>query len=269
MAIPHTPIDQYQCSSFAAPIPGGRNITHDIYQRGSGAPVILVQELPGIGEETLRLADKLVDAGFEVIVPHLFGPIGKTSTAGNLLRVFCMRKEFSVFAANRSSPVVDWLKALCQQVRESRDVAGVGVIGMCLTGNFAITLIGDNSVLAAVASQPALPLHKQPALHMSQQEVAASRAALEQKGQMLAFRFAGDKLPAAEKFQCIHDSFNADGVERIRLRTLPGDGHSVLSLDFVDEEGHPTRQALAEVIAYFGERLGSDQGVTEAQNSRG
>lgn len=255
MNIPHTPISEFDRSTFSAPLSGGHEVTHDIYVRGAGAPVLLIQELPGIGEETLRLADRLVDAGFEVVMPHLFGPIGKTSMGGNLLRVFCMRKEFSLFSANKSSPIVDWLKALCNEVRESRGAAGVGVIGMCLTGNFAISLIGDDSVLAAVASQPAMPLHKQDALHMSEGEIALSRQALDRKSPMLGFRFSDDKACSAKKFECIHETFNGEGKERIKLHTLPGKGHSVLTLDFVDEEGHPTYQALDSVIGYFSEHL--------------
>ena len=59
---------------------------------------MIIQELPGIGPETLRLADEFVAAGFTVVLPHLFGPLGKTDLAGNMLRVLCMRREFRLFA---------------------------------------------------------------------------------------------------------------------------------------------------------------------------
>ena len=173
----------------------------------------------------------------------------------NLVRVLCMRREFALFSANKSSPIVDWLKALCNEVRHSRDAPGVGVIGMCLTGNFAISLIGDDSVLAAVASQPAMPMHKQDALHMSTAEIAASREALDKKGPMLGFRFRDDAVCSAKRFKCIHDALNSNGAERIRLETLPGKGHSVLTLDFVDEAGHPTYKALESVLQYFSRQL--------------
>ena len=166
-----------------------------------------------------------------------------------------MRREFALFSSNKSSQIVDWLKALCNDVRDSRQAAGVGVIGMCLTGNFAISLIGDDSVLAAVAAQPAMPFHKQDALHMSANEVKQSRAALDRKGPMLAYRFEEDKMSTAMKFDCIHEAFNSDGKERVSLNTLPGKGHSVLTLDFVDEAGHPTQQALETIISYFRENL--------------
>ena len=251
MAQACTPISDYRRTRFSAKIAAGKTIQHDVYSRGEGSPVVLVQELPGIGQETLRLADRLVDAGFEVVMPHLFGPIGRTGMLGNLLRVFCMRREFALFSANKASPIVDWLKALCAEVREARGAPGVGVIGMCLTGNFALSLIADDSVLASVAAQPAMPVQKQAALHMSDAEIAASREALDHKKPMLGFRFEDDKVCTAEKFDCINEAFNGDGRERVRLKTLPGDAHSVLTIDFVDEEGHPTQRALQEVLDYF------------------
>lgn len=250
-----TQIDQYRHFDFAASLGGGGEANHRVYHRGEGPPVVVIQELPGIGQETLRLADRLVQSGFSVYLPHLFGPLGKTSMGGNFARVFCMRREFKLFSSRRSSPVVDWLRALCRKVREDTTARGVGVIGMCLTGNFAISLMGDDSVLAAVASQPAMPFHQQKALHMSAAEIAATRQRIDRTAPMLALRFEEDKLCTADKFQCLREAFNSDGRERVRLSTLPGKGHSVLTLDFVDEVGHPTHQALAEVIGYFDAQL--------------
>ena len=255
MTFKYTPISRFRKSTFTASSLEGHMISHDIYQRGEGPPIVLIQELPGIGTETLRLADRLIDGGFEVVLPHLFGPLEKTSMVANMARVFCMRREFRLFETNKSSPVVDWLKALCEDIRVSRGVRGVGVIGMCLTGNFAISLMGDDSVLAAVSAQPAMPIHKQDALHMSPQEVAAVKSNIEQSAPMHAFRFAGDKMCSATKFDCIDKEFNSGDRERVKLTTLPGNGHSVFTLDFVDEEGHPTRQALDTILEYFTSQL--------------
>ena len=255
MSTTPTQIDAYAKTRFEASTSEGRSISHDIYRRGSGAPVVLIQELPGIGQQTLALADELVDTGFEVVMPHLFGPLEKTSIGGNLIRVMCMRKEFRIFSSNQSSPIADWLRLLCRQIKDDSGVQGVGVIGMCLTGNFAITLIGDDSVLAAVASQPAMPFHKQGELHMSPEEIQRSRDALDSKGPMRVLRFEGDPMCTPKKSQCIHRAFNDDDTTRVQEITLPGKGHSVLTLDFVDEAGHPTRQALDNVIEYFGSHL--------------
>lgn len=217
--------------------------------------MVLIQELPGIGVETLRLADELVAAGFRLVMPHLFGPIGATSMVGNLLRVFCMRREFHIFRSNRSSPIVDWLKALCQEIRTKYSAKGVGVIGMCLTGNFAIALMADEAVLAAVASQPSLPIGNQANLHMSEAEIAAVKEAIDATAPMKALRFEGDPMCAAAKFDSIDELLNKEGSQRVELYTLPGKGHAVLTLDFVNEAGHPTRQALDDVLEYFQRQL--------------
>lgn len=247
-------MDGYSKRTFEAPLADGQPLEHDVYERGIGPPIVLIQELPGIGQETLRLADKLIAAGYRVVLPHLFGPLGRTAIAANLVRVFCMRREFDLFASNQSSPIVHWLRALCRDVRSTAGVPGVGVIGMCLTGNFALTLMGDDSVLAAVASQPSLPVN-QGRMHMSEAEIAATRARIDQVGAMLAFRFERDRLCRPVKFATIAETFNDGGRERVRLETLPGPGHAVLTLDFVDQAGHPTHAALAHVLRYFDARL--------------
>jgi len=256
----NSPMADYQKEVFAAPVASGLVVSHDVYTKGEGPVVVIIQELPGIGPETLSLAEAFNSRGFTVVMPHLFGPLGKTSLAGNLARVFCMRREFTLFSKNRSSPIVDWLKALCRNQRDKHGCDGVGVIGMCLTGNFAISLMADASVLAAVASQPSMPVHDQTQIHMSTADVEVVAQRLDAVGPMLAYRMEGDKICRAEKFVALDHAFNR-GSERIRLRTLPGKGHSVFTLDFVDEEGHPTRKALGEMLEYFGQRLRPVPGV--------
>ena len=247
-------IKGFEKSQFSSDAMDGKQAAYDVYTKGEGPVVIVIQELPGIGMETIRLADRLVDAGFRVVMPHLFGPLGRLSFLGNIVRIFCMRREFSIFAKNQSSPIVEWLKALCQDCREKYDVPGVGVIGMCLTGNFAISLMADDAVLAGVASQPSLPIFSQKSLHMSDDEIAKARKRLEQHGPMLAFRFSGDKLCTAAKFEAISDAFN-DDQERIKLNTLPGNKHALLTVHFINEKGSPTENALDEIFEYFGDKL--------------
>lgn len=252
--MPATSIEKFSLSTFTASSSEGYELSHDIYQLGSGAPVVIIQELPGIGQETLALAQRFVDQGFSVYLPHLFGPIGKISLAGNVARVFCMRKEFHLFEANKTSPIVDWLKTLCRKIKTDIGTKGVGVIGMCLTGNFAISLMADDSVLAAVASQPSMPIAKQAALHMSNDDISQIKQGIDASEAMYAYRFDQDPICKAAKFEALEREFNQDS-SRINLVTLPGKGHSVLTLDFVDEENHPTRKALDEIFSYFDQML--------------
>jgi len=218
---------------------------------------MIIQELPGIGPETLRLADEFVAEGFTVVLPHLFGPLGKTDLAGNMVRVLCMRREFRLFAQGQTSPVVEWLRSLCQDLKTRHQVDGIAVIGMCLTGNFALSLMVDDAVLASVASQPALPAGSPGDLHMSQSDIETVRQRLDTLEPMLAYRFEGDFQSPAKKFETMDCVFNQD-KERIRLRTLPGRKHAILTLHFVDEAGHPTRQALDEILSYFHRALTPD-----------
>lgn len=252
-----TQITEFKKTRFSAHTTSGYEIHHDVYTRGVGPTIVIIQELPGIGQSTLRLADKFIDAGFQVVMPHLFGPIGKTKVLGNLVRVFCLRKEFNLFSKNQASPIVDWLKALCRSVRTENNTQGVGVIGMCLTGNFAISLMADESVLAAVSSQPAMPFNDMSALHMSETDISDITMNIDRNRPIKAFRFEHDWMSKKAKFDALHKAFNSES-ERIQMKTLPGKKHSVFTDDFVDQEGHPTHQALQEVIAYFQGSLAKD-----------
>lgn len=252
--MPPTQISAYNKWSLTATVSGNHPVTHDVYSRGKGKLLVLIQELPGIGQETLALADQFVNRGYKIILPHLFGPLGKTSVLGNTVRILCMQKEFKIFSARQSSPIVDWLKALCTKVKNDHNAKGVAVIGMCLTGNFAISLMADDAVLAGYASQPSLPVLKQKSLHLSEAEVEKIKTRLDEFGPMHCARFEKDPLCRASKFDSYERTFNR-GRERIIFHTLPGRGHSILTLDFVDASGHPTKKVLDEVMDYFDRSL--------------
>jgi dienelactone hydrolase len=237
---------------FNAPIQGVAT-GFDVYTIGAGPPLVLMQELPGIGVETIGFCRRLAEAGFEVWAPHWFGPLGRTSGL-NLVRMLCMRREFQVFAKQQSSAITDWMRALCEHVAAVRQVERVGVIGMCLSGNFAMTLIAEPHVWAAVASQPSLPGRAMSALHMSNAEIAASRAALDAKGPMRAYRFENDTLCAAAKFDAIDQAFNDDHV-RVINQVLPGEGHSVFTGHYDADPRSPTAAAYQEIVAYFKAQL--------------
>lgn len=249
-------MQEYQKESFSAKLATGEERAFDVYTRGAGPVVLIVQELPGIGGATLRLADFFVQEGFTVVMPHLFGPLGRTDLLVNTMRLFCLRKEFTVFAKGKTSPVVSWLRALCQDLRQRHDTPGIAVIGMCLTGNFSMSLMADEAVLAGVASQPSLPIGDSADLHMSETEIQQIRTRLDSLPPMQTWRFEKDPLCKGARFDALDKAFNDDSRQRIALNVIPGKGHAVLTLDFVDEEGHPTYQARQSVLAYFKESLG-------------
>jgi dienelactone hydrolase len=245
-----------------------QEVTRIVYRRGQGPGVVILHELPGITPEVIRLADLVADAGFRVVLPVLFGIPGKPLSTGYLISQFvrvCISREFRILATRSSSPITDWLRALCQAVHLECGGPGVGVIGMCLTGGFALSLFADETVLAPVTSQPSLPLAILPgrsaALGISDDELAMIRRRADQGQQVLGLRFTNDRLCPAQRFETLHRELGS-GFESIQIDSSLGNSHgirsnahSVLTLDFVDEDGHPTRAALDRVLAMFRERL--------------
>ena len=251
-----------------------RTFSHDgqarvVFRRGVGPGVLLMHEVPGITPQVASFARRVADAGFTVAMPHLFGVPGKALTGTYNLKTLawsCVTREFSVFAARRASPVTDWLRALGRDLHAECGGAGIGAIGMCLTGNFALTLYADAGVLAPVLSQPSLPvaLGKTLArgLHVGPEDLAeVQRRVRDENGKVLGLRFTGDPLCPAARFQALRDALG-DGFEAIEIDSSPGNAygipriaHSVLARDLVDEEGHPTRQALDRTLAFLAERL--------------
>lgn len=261
-----TPITNYQQSSFSATTRYGDTITHEVYQNGTSRKIILLmQELPGITEPTLKLADRLVNRGFRVVLPHLVGPIGKKRTITNTVRLMCMRKEFHLFANGRSSPIVDWLAALCQHLKIEHNVPGIAVIGMCLTGDFAISLMANEAVLAAYASQPSLPLMGGTKLPFSGEEVTAIKSRLSTQGPMLCARFVQDFVCGAKKMKGLNQAFNTAEKELVKLDTINVKGrtkHSILTLHYEEKATHATHKKLEEVVDYFNEHL-SESAIPE------
>lgn len=135
--------------------------TKTVYVAGTGPAVIVMTEMPGISPHVARFARWVRDAGFTVYMPSMFGRDGAVPDAEEGKAVFqraCVSAEFRAFAGNASSPVTQWLRALARLAHAECGGPGVGAIGMCFTGNFALTMMLEPAVLAPVLSQPSLPL---------------------------------------------------------------------------------------------------------------
>ncbi|MBM3289593.1 MAG: dienelactone hydrolase, partial [Candidatus Hydrogenedentes bacterium] len=223
---------------------------------------------PGITPEVQRFAERVADAGFTVFMPHLFGTPGKkfsNAYAVSQMARACINREFSVLASRRSSPVCDWLRALCRHVHAEIGGKGVGALGMCLTGNFALALMVDEAVMAPVLSQPSLPFplgkERRAGLHLSDDDLCVVKRRAAAGVGVLGLRFTHDPVCPPERFQALRDGLG-DGFEGIEIDSSPGNpyghprtAHSVLTKDLVDQEGQPTRAALDRVLAFFTERL--------------
>ena len=242
--------------------------TYPVYRKGSGPGVVVIHEVPGVTPEVARFARKVVDAGFTVFMPSLFGTPGKkfsVAYAAQQMGMACVRREFAVFEANKASPVTDYLRGLCRAVHEELD-GPVGAIGMCLTGNFALTLAVDPWLMAPVLSQPSLPVGPtralRAALHVSPADLEAVKQRIHDDGlKVLGLRFTGDPLCTGARFRHLEQELG-DGFEAVEIDSrrgnkgrVPATAHSVVTLDLVDRAGHPTRQALDRVLGFFREKL--------------
>lgn len=246
-------------------------VTKKVYAMGDGPAVIVMTEMPGISPQVARFARWVRDAGFAVYMPSLFGRDGAVPGAAEGIAVFrraCVSAEFRAFASNESSPVTRWLRALARLTHAERGGPGVGAIGMCFTGNFALSMMLEPAMLAPVMCQPSLPIDNPAGMNMDAAELAAVRQRLEREDlTVMALRFEGDRHCRAERFAAFADALGERFVARVLpdsaanpdtapfFKEVVGCPHSVVTAHLVDEAGQPTRAARDEILAFFAGRL--------------
>lgn len=252
----------------AAPFSGG-GYTHDVYRKGAGPGVVLIPEIPGIYPGVLALGNHLVDNGFTVAMPSLFGQPGTPRTFGSIAATTaraCVTREFAAFATNKHRPVASFLRALARDLNASTPGRGVGVIGQCFTGGFALAAAVDDSVLAPVLSQPSIPValgaarRRDPGLSESELTTVADRCANDGLCAM-GLRFSEDKLAPGERFATLKERLG-DAFEVIDIDSGPGNqhgfgkmAHSVLTDEVREVDGHPAYEARKRVVQFLTERL--------------
>lgn len=243
-------------------------IVRVVFRAGSGPGVIVMTEVPGITPEVARFSMWVAEAGFSVWMPQFLGiplrPLTPGYVARSVARV-CISREFRMLAANESSPIVDWMRALARYAHAECGGPGVGAIGMCLTGNFALSMMLDAPVIAPVLAQPSLPVPLSSALkrglHASPESIAAAHDKIEHHGaRILAVRFQGDPMCPPERFQRLREEFGDDfeGIEidpQFAKPNAPKPAHSALTTHFLDGDGQPTRAALDRTLSFFRTQL--------------
>ncbi len=258
-----------------------------VYCKGEGPAVILMHELPGMIPECVDLARRIVAAGFTVYMPLLFGepdqPLSKLNVLAYTAQL-CISQEFYTFAKHRSSPITNWLRALCRKAHQECGYRGVGVIGMCLTGGFVLSLMADESVIAPIIGQPALPFgltgaHKA-ALGVSAQDLAAAKHRADQGVPILAVRFSEDKISPPERLETLRQEFGGTPevkedsdelcwrrgrmLETIEINSKPGNpynlpqkSHPTLTLGYRGS-GHPTNRVFQRVLGFLQEQFSKE-----------
>lgn len=264
MTAPEADLTGWSVSPFT-----GGGYTHDVYRKGQGPGVVLIPEIPGVHPGVLALGNHLVDNGFTVAIPSLFGEPGRSVSVGYVLPAMaraCVAREFAAFTTNKQRPVSVFLRALARDLKASTSSKGVGVIGQCFTGGFALAAAVDDSVLAPVLSQPSLPLPLTPAQRrnagVSDPELNAVADRVVNEGLCaLGLRFSEDKLAPRDRFKTLKDRLG-DAFEVIEINSAPGNehgfsrmAHSVLTDEIREFDGHPAYEARKRVTEFLTARL--------------
>jgi dienelactone hydrolase len=244
-----------------------------VWVAGDGLGVIVMAEMPGISPHVARFARWVRDAGFRVYMPSLFGRDGAVADAESGAETFrraCISAEFRALGGGgTSSPVARWLMGLARLAHDECGGAGVGAVGMCFTGNFALTMMLEPAVRAPVLCQPSLPLDNPSGIEIAPDELAAVARRMELEDlNALGLRFAGDPFCRAERFS----AYRAALGDRFTARVVPDDAanpapppffarhvpapHSVVTVHLVDEAGSPTLAARDEILAFLRGQLG-------------
>jgi dienelactone hydrolase len=229
----------------------------------------VVHEIYGFTPTPARLCRWFRDAGLRVYAPILLGtPDATNKEAIDPLRILslCISREFNMLAANRSSAVTDWLRGLARLAHAECGGPGVGAVGLCLTGGFALSMAIDPAVLAPVMGEPSLPMLNPAAIDISPSELDVVRRRTVSEGlRVRSYRFEGDTFCRPERFATLRRELGEAFIgvevpdacgnpEGMRAQGKPP--HGVMTTDLIDAAGEPTRQAVDEVIALFREKLG-------------
>jgi dienelactone hydrolase len=208
--------------------------THETLRRGEGPGVIVIHELPGITPLVARFAREVVDRGFTVVMPSLTGTPGRPMSFGYVLSGFakvCVSREFTTWAVGRTSPVISWLRALARSLHDDVGGPGVGVVGMCLTGGFALGMMVDPIVVAPVLSQPSLPFaigrSRGADLNISEDDRASVAARAAAGCDVLGLRYVGDKA-VGTRFDTLADLLG-DRFIAVEISSRKPRDHSVLT----------------------------------------
>ncbi len=232
-------------SEFAAD-----GVTHPTYRKGEGPGVIVIHEIPGITPQAQAFADEVVTQGHTVVMPHLFGTAGAKVGPRSMAQAaqqICVSREFLRMATGTTTPVATWLRALARDLHDELGGPGVGAVGMCFTGGYALAMLADAPIAAPVLAQPSAPFAVTPGrgrdLGLSPADLDAVKAKVSAGCQVLGLRYKND-LAVGSRF----DTLRKELGDNFIAVEFPGIRHSTLTL-------HRQQEGVDRVLAFFKEKL--------------
>jgi hypothetical protein len=225
-------------------------VTHATYRRGSGPAVIVIHEIPGITPEVVTFAEEVVDAGFTVVMPSLFGtdgvPMTARSVAASIGRV-CVSREFTKLRTGETTPVAGWLRSLARELHGELGGRGVGALGMCFTGGFALAMAVDPAVTAPVLCQPSTPFAvgrtRAADVNLSPGDLDVVKGRCAAGQQVLGVRYRDDRA-VGTRFETLTRELG-DAFIRVELE---GKGHSTVT-------AHRQQVAVDAVLSFLTDNL--------------
>ena len=225
-------------------------VTHPTYRKGTGPGVIVIHELPGMTPGVIAFAEEVVARGFTVVMPSLFGRDGAPATVGETVRSVarvCVSSEFSMLALGRTTPVAGWLRSLARELHAELDGPGVGAVGMCMTGGYALAMLADAPVAAPVLAQPASPAPvgkaRRADLGLSPADLASVKAKVAAGCQVLGLRYKDDPA-VGTRFDTLRRELGGNFI----AVEFPGRKHATLT-------EHRRQEGVDRVLAFFEAKL--------------
>ncbi len=243
-------LDSWSIGSHTADDLNGETLTFPTYRKGTGPGVIVIHEVPGLTPAVVGFAEEVVAAGFTVVLPHLFGTPGRGEDPLHLasaLRQVCVRREFTKLATRETTPVAGWLRSLARELHAELGGPGVGALGMCFTGGFALAMMVDEAVAAPVLCQPSVPFpvgrRRAADVNLSPKDLATVKERAAGGCQVLGLRYDKD-LATGTRFETLTRELG-DAFIRVEF---PGRKHSTVT-------AHRQQEGVDRVLAFFTEKL--------------
>lgn len=238
-----------------------QGIKRQVYYGGSGLPVILMHEIDGFGPPFVSLLNRLAD-DFEVYAPLFYGPAGKGVHSIRGFARVCISREFTAFRLGKTSSMAGWVRGLAGEITKRKQIANVGIVGMCLTGGIVLATITEPCIAAAVSAQPSLPFalpwsstKRKHDIGMSKEDI--EKAALS-KTPVLTLRFGSDYLSPSRRIGSILQQIPSAIAPPDNLKNI--DGHPTLTGCYRSKSPEDvkelSRQTINETVTFLKQHLG-------------